>query len=491
MTARGPARRCGALWALLAVALAAPPVGAWEPPAQAERDRDDAVFGGDDEPAAAGRDDAIFGGEEPGGDAGDGGDGGGGLLRSTLELMTRLDEVDDLLQIGGQLWLRLDWYTREEGKASSFPLVSPNLLDLYLDVRPNDRIRGYVQGRLSHDLTAGPQSQDPYTGQPREPTRVALDQLWVKLDIERWVFVTAGRQPLRWGTGRLWNPTDFLNRSFKDPLAVFDERLGLSLVKVHVPIESLGWNLYAIADLEGADAVDKVGVALRAEMLFDTTELALAFAYRKDEPWRVGASISTSVSLLDLRAEVALLNDVRTLRWFGDFDLETFAFPEGRDQSDKWHVRAMGGAEIGLHYGDDDALYLGAEYAYNSLGYDDGDLNLWLLFQGDFVPFYTGRHYAAAYLYLPSPGRWDEASFNLTGIGNLSDLSFTARLDFRVRTLTFLDFNAYAALHFGKAGGEFRLAADLPAVPGVEGLESGLSIAPPLLDLGVGLRVRL
>ena len=473
----------------------------------AAEDRDAAIFGGDEPvedatPAApppggadresSRRDDALFGGD-------DGGDGAEpGLIRDTLGLAGRLEELDDLLQIGGQLWLRLDWYPRRRGEAGDWRLSSPNLLDLYLDVRPNDRIRAYAQGRLTHQF--GDPGADPVSGTPHSDTAVALDQLWLKFDIGRYVFVTAGRQPVRWGVGRLWNPTDFLNQDFKDPLAVFDARLGRSLVKIHVPVESLNWNFYAVADIEGVGAIDEIGLALRAEMLFGATELTASFATRKEQPYKLGTSLSTAISVIDLSIEAALLHDVRTPYWTGAFDLDTGTLPTEVDRSDEWFARAVANAEIGIGYGDDDALYLGAEYAYNGLGYDDGDLYTWFFarqafaaVQGesvaaDFVPFYTGKHYAAVYLFLPAPGRLDDASFNLTTVGNLSDLSLVSRLDFRIRLLTYLDLNAYAAVHYGKRG-EFRMSFDALEGDDIQQLEDGLYSA--LFDLGLGLRVAL
>jgi hypothetical protein len=35
-----------------------------------------------------------------------------------------------------------------------------------------------------------------------------LDQMWIRFDILETVFVTAGKQHVRWGTGRFWQPTD-------------------------------------------------------------------------------------------------------------------------------------------------------------------------------------------------------------------------------------------------------------------------------------------
>ena len=46
--------------------------------------------------------------------------------------------------------------------------------------------------------------------------------MWLNFDIGRTVFVTAGRQRVKWGIGRFWNPTDFLQPARLDALAFFD-----------------------------------------------------------------------------------------------------------------------------------------------------------------------------------------------------------------------------------------------------------------------------
>jgi len=72
-------------------------------------------------------------------------------------------------------------------------------------------------------------------------TGVLLDQMWLRFDIKHTVFVTAGRQHVRWGTARFWTPTDFLHIQHRNPLDVFDARTGTTMIKVHVPWEQ-GWN---------------------------------------------------------------------------------------------------------------------------------------------------------------------------------------------------------------------------------------------------------
>ncbi len=189
-------------------------------------DREAAMFGGDETPAAP-------------------------------PVEQRLLEAHDKLAIGGTMYLRLEYALQDADDPETHPLRSPNLLDVYLDGRPTDRLRAYTQARLAHDFTTS-------------ETGVDLDQLWLKFDVERALFVTAGQQRVKWGVGRFWNPTDFLNRQRRDPLDVFDQRLGVPLLKLHLPIESLGWNLYAVGTFDDARGPRDVGGARRPGVVAGT-----------------------------------------------------------------------------------------------------------------------------------------------------------------------------------------------------------------------------
>jgi hypothetical protein len=160
-----------------------------------------------------------------------------------------------------------------------------------------------------------------------------------------------------------------------------------------------------------------------------------------------------------------------------------------------------------VNYSDEDALTVGAEYFYQASGYDDPRVYPFLLFGAPslvpapalvvrqdpaaFTPFYLGRHYAGAFLLLPAPGRWNDTTFTLSILGNLSDKSFVARLDHSVLALTYLRVETFVAGHLGTRGGEFRFALDLP--PEIAGsLGTGrFGIEAPVLDVGVALRVSL
>ena len=411
----------------------------------------------------------------------------GGPLTSDATMQSLLGATSDRFAFGGKLYMRLDASQSADWEPLAPTLASPDALYLYVDGRPNDRLRAFVQAKLKHDFTVTDGATNAF-GQTAATNVIALDQLWLKFDIGRKVFITVGDQKVKWGSGRFWNPTDFLNQQVLDPLAAYDLRIGVPMLKVHVPVQALGANVYAIANLDQADALNKVGGALRAEWAAGSTEVALSGALRKDQPVRLGADISTAIGLFDLHVEGAVRHGDTKSFWKGDLDLSTFTFPESYTREDDWIPQVAAGAQVGFNYTSEDAAYIGAEYFYNGSGYKDPDLYAWLLFNGDFQSFYLGQQYASAYVFLPSPGRLDDQSFTGSFLTNLSDGSMITRLDWSTLVLTQMSLNAYAQYHFGE-NGEFNYSLDIPAVPGVAGLEDGLAIDAPSLDIGIGLTV--
>lgn len=411
----------------------------------------------------------------------------GGPLTSEATIQGLLGATSDRFAFGGKLYLRFDASQSADWQAPAPTLASPDALYLYVDGRPNDRLRAFVQAKLKHDFTVTDGATNAF-GQTASTNAIALDQLWLKFDVGRKVFITVGDQKIKWGSGRFWNPTDFLNQQVLDPLAAYDLRVGVPLLKLHVPVQVLGANVYALASLDQADALNKVGGALRAEWATGSTEVAVSGALRKDQPIRLGADISTAIGLFDLHLEGAVRHGDTKPFWKGELDLSTFTFPESYTREDEWIPQVVAGAQVGFNYTSEDAAYMGAEYFFNGSGYKDPTLYAWLLFNGDFQSFYLGQQYASAYVFLPSPGRLDDQSFTGSFLTNLSDGSMITRLDWSTLVLTQMSLNAYAQYHFGQ-NGEFNYALDIPAVPGVDGLEDGFAIDAPSLDVGVGMTV--
>lgn len=416
----------------------------------------------------------------------------------------RLAERDDTLVFGGRLWLRTTALVSDTADpAEDIALEAPNVLDLFADARPTDRVRAYVRGRLEHDWTVPSDAVDPITGEPVESSAVLLDQAWIKGDVRQRVFFTAGRQRIKWGAGQFWNPTDFLNQQRLDPLAVEDLRTGVSLLKVHVPFEASGANLYAVANFEGADALDAIGGAVRAEVLLGQTEITASAAARDQQPVRLGADVSTGVWILDLRAEAAVAHGNAARRWMGSYHPAGDVQPTSESRDDDWIPQVVAGGDLSFRTGDEDFVSVGGEVFFNDAGYADAGLYDWLFLKGQAVPFQLGRAYAAAFVRVPGPGRWDDHTFSASAIRNLSDETQVVRADWQGLVLTWLQLDAFAQLHLGPQG-EFHYRASFTPDPAVFGpefefllplLPPGTDLEPivvpaPLVQVGIGARVR-
>jgi hypothetical protein len=426
------------------------------------------------------------------------------------------------LQIGGQLYLRMQT-TASGGQAPAlWSLDAPSLLDLYLDARPNPRVRAFILGRMSYDPTLGTNNPVPATGQgasngaftsagsptgfstfsnTRGPATL-LDQMWIRFDILDHVFVTAGKQHVHWGTGRFWQPTDYLHQEKRNPLDVFDARPGTTMLKLNVPWEDKGWNFYGFLVAEDPNAptpkLEDVAGAFRVEAVIGGVELGADTYLRRGQNPRFGFDLSTGIYDFDVYADVAV-------RPGADFLHE---FPGVGTPGQLYHftgyeTQVVGGINYSRKYNDNDAWTVGLEYFYNHPGYSDASAYPTLLgdafFSGDpsaFPFFYVGKHYGAVYLTLPAPYSWNYTTFTLSTLGNLSDESFITRLDYSVTILTHLSVEAFAGVHYGHLGGEFRF--QLPASL-VAANQAAIATLPnpaaltdyPVVDLGVALRLKI
>jgi hypothetical protein len=450
-------------------------------------------------------------------------------------------EREDWLKTGGQLYLRLQGTASEDTKPKDWPISSPNLLDVYLDSRPNDRVRGFVLGRMFYDptLSSGQTVSSAVAGASGTGVPVSglqggttanpagfLDQLWINFDVGHRAFVTAGRQHVKWGVGKFWNPTDYLHPVKRNPLAVFDARTGTTMVKVHVPWEKRGWNLYGVALLEDAagnpnlpvNTVGRVGAGGRAELVLGPAELGLDALVQEGHHARYGVDLSSGLGPLDVYAEAALRHGGDGSHWVQGGPTHPCNPPNPcvPPSLDGWQAvpttgltpQIVVGASFAANYSDEDAVTVGAEYFYNDLGYSDPAVYPFLLLGApavsptgalvaqdptSFQPFYLGKHYAGVYVSLPKPGSWNDTTFTLSVLGNLSDRTYIARLDHSVLVLTYLTIETYLAGHFGPKGGEFRFAlpSDVATLFPSTGSGAYVPLGAPVVDAGIALRMSL
>ncbi len=432
---------------------------------------------------------------------------------------------EDWLELGGLAYLRAFTTWTRGDTPSGWMLSDPSLLDVYLDARPGDRVRAYALGRLTHTPSGGGASLAGFSGLPGAgttstgpTTRALLDQFWVNFDAGRAVFVTAGKQHVKWGTGRFWNPTDYLHPTRRDPLTRYDERSGVTMVKAHLPWEKRGWNLYGIALLEdvaggtqpdgSARTVSKlgdVGVAGRAEVVLGGVELAADGVAQRGHRPRFGLDGSFPLGDFDLRFEVALRSGRDTPRWErvpGTTRADDVFKQYRLKPLDGLTPAAVVGAEWSWKYSDQDTLTIGGEYAYDASGYDSAGIYPYLLVlpllpgspdrRAAFTPFYLARQYAGLYLHLPAPGSWNDTTVTLSALGSITDGSALVRVDHSVVIDTYLRLETFVAGHVGHQFGEFRFGGTVGKDQGGIGLPPvDVAVPVPILDLGVALRVSL
>ncbi len=442
------------LTALLAGALLA----CLSSPAHADEPDEDAMFGGEEEPVPVTAPPAA---DDEGKNLED--------ENTGQRLFERLQETDDPLEIGGLLYLRPQMTFSESDDLEDHPFSMPNLLDLYLDARPSDRLRAYIRGRLTYDPTVDEAASTPVAGfgAASEEVSVALDQLWLNFDIARRVFVTMGKQPVKWGATRVWNPVDVLNPTRRNALDVFDARSGVGLLKLHIPVESLTAdgstpaNFYVLGLLDDVTSLERAGVAVRAEFAFWQAELGFSAAYRHHED---GADDFDGDGDADLDLKTGF--DFSMAVW--ELDLSGEVGVTVKDDGDDPLVLASLGLQYGVKYNDEDTLYLGLEGLWNQAGTDDiepalaaaaglGDTGVDPYAPNSFL--YIGEWYGAFFALLQGPGSWDDTNFTLTTLANFSDLSVAVRLDVSVRVLTYLSVQAFFQLATGEEG-ELHLGPD-------------------------------
>jgi hypothetical protein len=415
---------------------------------------------------------------------------------TTLEQQAKA--LMDTMQIGGRLELLSASSQAENQRFQEGSFVPTKTADIYFDTRPSEELRVFLRTRLSEQETLIPNTT---TGETTRLTTVRqdIDELWFKWDLARSVFVTYGKQHLKWGSGQIWNPTDFTAREVRDPLALFDRRLGQNLLKIHVPNEKMGFNYYAVVQFDDAERNEDIGLALRGEFAFlGSGELALTAQTRSNAPQRLGVDVSSALGPIDVNVEAAFTK--RQKRSFfrdGVLEDEVIVLPSPYQDEDKTFKQVASGVRYAVKYSDDDSVYFGAEYFYNELGYEDRFAELYSLFTNQSQNLYAGRRYVSGYVRLPTPGDWNKTSFYLTGLGNLSDKTSIGRLTGTWLVANYATFEAYVQRCFGEYGELcLKIPENLKEFGNTAGLDPGLQQALALmptektfLTAGVGLSI--
>ncbi|WNG39136.1 hypothetical protein F0U61_39825 [Archangium violaceum] len=383
---------------------------------------------------------------------------------------TPAPQEHDLLTLGGLYYQRAELLGFQASGARTMQPVVPSLADVFMDVQPSDELRGFVRGRLLYDAL------DPVLSTPQ----VTLDQFWFRFGLAQRVFFTLGRQQLRWGSSKVWNPTDFLQEPNPQPLDVLDLRTGVDMLKVNIPWEAMASSLWLIAtaDLKGPTSKPlRYGGAVRADVTLGPSELSLTAAFQQGRRPRYGLDWSIGVGPLDFNAELALVRDSLAHRWqrtAEGFSERSFGGPK---------LLASGGVESTFRLGDVYRANLRLEGFYNPLGYDERALLTWVRSTGDYRSLFFGRAYGLAQVRVDRRSQF-EPGVTLSVLSNLSDPSFLARVDAGIGVLRDVNVRGYLELPFGERGSEFLFEPD----PTVADLPSASRM---LFRAGLGVVIRM
>jgi hypothetical protein len=340
---------------------------------------------------------------------------------------------DDHLQIGGNFAIQGDVFIRHNVPLKDSAASNPNLLFLYADSKLDNDARVFAKLRLFLDPTgtSGGASGDlsnPYGSGAgaSDNLKVSLQELKLSANIDKKLFFTFGRQKVKYGAAKFFNPTDFLN---SQPLNFFlpsDERPGVDMVKAHLPSGTA--NLYAVGMVGTAGTTNPSGGYFRGELGYDgiegflgAGEIALSgILPRVQGPQTIFDLSRIAKAGFDISQEL------------GDLD---FYFEGAAGQADNgdWKMAGSVGASWQIRY---------ADRSSNTVS-----------LQGEYFNAGQTAEFGVLSIFLPEPGDLKDVSFVATSLFSFQDESGLSRLDILYNFTPQINGRLYGSGHWGKVGG--------------------------------------
>ena len=309
--------------------------------------------------------------------------------------------------------------------------------DLFLDLRLDKGFKAYTSFSLTlypvpispgvfsifnNDSRASRQTEQA-TNSPGNSTAISTSQnhsivfneYFLDFNIAYLAYFRIGKQILKWGRGFFWTPADIINIDKKTFTDLNRIRSGVNGMRFFLPIATV-FNAYLFADM----ATDGThSIALKAEVLLGTVEMALSYWAKAHRADVFAAEISTGILGMNVYAESA----------FSQWNFDERAFLNDNDQwilerRKKPSLKAVVGANKSFN---DGKVTLGGEFFYNAEGYSDKDI---LKKSGFAELFPTGvspalehsQYYTAMFLAFSELFK-KTTTFNLNFALNMTDLS--------------------------------------------------------------------
>jgi hypothetical protein len=340
---------------------------------------------------------------------------------------------EENLQIGGTLSTEADFFIQNGVPFSSNIASNPNLLFLYLDSKLENDARVFARIRAFYDptgISSGNPNDVTYTNPygfgngTSDNLQVDLQELRISANISHEFFFTIGRQKVKYGAAKFFNPTDFLNPVPYDFFLPSDERTGVDMVKLQIPSGTA--NLYAAGVLGNPTTGNQSGGYFRGELGYDpgssffgSGEISLSGWFPKNQLGRGGFDISQAL---------------------GDFDVY-FEGAAGQNNDGGWA----------------DAISTGASW---EVKYADRDTNT-VTFEGEYFQAGPLAELGVFAINLGGPGNLTDMNFIVTSLFNFNDQSGLSRLDTVCQFTSRISGRVYISAPWGTVGGSLYLPGEI------------------------------
>jgi len=335
----------------------------------------------------------------------------------------------DRAEIGGRVRIEGVYTQTTKQKPADANMKNGSGAELYLDAKSESGVRSFLRIRMEQSaagVSATSATSAAGTDASTSPS-LSVDEAKIQATLWHKLFLTAGRQKMKFGAAKFFNPTDFPNQQMRDPFAREDRRPGVDALKLHLPLEDM--NIYAIALASKSEVFGDTAGYGRAEFAFSGGEVSVSALSKRNQTTKYGIDASAAVRDIDAYTEVA----------FDD------------------HERYSAGFTYDVQISDSDAISLGAEYHHNGNGLAGSSQYFGALASGTHTPLTLGRDYAAATIYLAKPQWLKHSTLIFSTIANTADNSATLVPQIFHEITPEITASAQLMMPAGKSDGEFRM----------------------------------
>lgn len=352
-------------------------------------------------------------------------------------------EKNNLL-IGGELETIGEYRHNRGSNFSSDTISNPNFLHIYFDANKNNvnDLRLYTNAKYSYNPSLDETSTDPITSKKYSQSDINLEELKLSFQLKHKLFLTVGKQKIKWGASKFWNPTDFINETNKDITKSIDERQGVSLIKMHIPINSD--NIYFIINNSNANTPDKISTAVRLEKSFSSSEYSLSIATNQQGKILYGADVSFPFDDIDLYGELAVSPSIQA------------------QDADSAAASTAIGFSYEFNYSDNKSIIFSSEYLYHENGYTSAPNYFMLVAASNkFIPYTYAKHYGLVSIFSSNPLFLTNTDISLITVTNLIDKSYMTKLSFFNSSINDLAIGPSVEYYYGNKHGEFTFLGNV------------------------------